>query len=550
MTQKLIYKNESIKKFRSYFKKNQSRVYTSFGDNRNTKYKGLYLCEYRNGEKYLGVLFRLRGERNRGPRFFPVGKFDLTKNPKTGEVRFGTEQCDNRLFGIIENHCDKLGRWTKNPNDTVRFNKVIESASVAKVIEAYCKKGFPKIGSEEKIRGKGISAKARCLIGYNKRTAFLDYDDDDLGDGVVRFKSSRKHNEPAPLDWKELFERYPPGKGIIKSGFHNKYGVTSIYDSPLSDQKIENLTGQMIIKYRKNFGSYYSKYDVKENFRRLWRFAISEGYIDVNIKPDPTRDIEDIKPKKKPYKYHLKIFSDDDLKLFLEIAEDFSRTFPFQSELIILMPLTGLRGEEIQRLKKTDLKWGYELTWTKEGKKEETFGQIHLRPGVTKTGEEEWITITQDIKDTLDNTLDLHKRTPQTGYDYDLSYYKRVDWLFSTREIQVDKLFDKDYRNSKKTRLKTYTGCFKAIKAEMRKRLNIPEHEEYLCSQKMLRKTFTHQCKLALEGRSDFAKRHTRHKTEATLEGRYDGSTDPEKRESAVKISGTLLKFAPKRRAS
>ncbi len=50
------------------------------------------LCEYKNGEKYLGVLFRLRGERGRGPRSFPVGKFDLTKNPKTGAVRFGTEQ--------------------------------------------------------------------------------------------------------------------------------------------------------------------------------------------------------------------------------------------------------------------------------------------------------------------------------------------------------------------------------------------------------------------------------------------------------------------------
>jgi len=67
MKQKLIYKNESIKKFKSEFKKNQSRVYTSFGVDRNTRYKGLNLCEYRNGEKYLGVLFRLRGERRRYP---------------------------------------------------------------------------------------------------------------------------------------------------------------------------------------------------------------------------------------------------------------------------------------------------------------------------------------------------------------------------------------------------------------------------------------------------------------------------------------------------
>ena len=47
MKQKLIYKNESIKKFKSEFKKNQSRVYTSFGVDRNTKYKG----EWKNGKQ-------------------------------------------------------------------------------------------------------------------------------------------------------------------------------------------------------------------------------------------------------------------------------------------------------------------------------------------------------------------------------------------------------------------------------------------------------------------------------------------------------------------
>ncbi len=82
MIQKLIYKNDSIKKFKSKFKKNQSRVYTPFGLDRNTKYKGINLCEYRNGEKYLGVLFRLRRERGRGPRYrrlydtLPLPKFN------------------------------------------------------------------------------------------------------------------------------------------------------------------------------------------------------------------------------------------------------------------------------------------------------------------------------------------------------------------------------------------------------------------------------------------------------------------------------------------
>ena len=53
MKQYLIYKNENIKKYKSKFKKDQDRVYTSFETDRNSKYKDLSLCEYKNEEKHL-----------------------------------------------------------------------------------------------------------------------------------------------------------------------------------------------------------------------------------------------------------------------------------------------------------------------------------------------------------------------------------------------------------------------------------------------------------------------------------------------------------------
>ena len=107
----------------------------------------------------------------------------------------------------------------------------------------------------------------------------------------------------------------------------------------LGKLKIEELTGQLIINYRKDFETFYEKYAVKELFRTLWRFAISEGYIDSTIKPDPTRDIQELKPRKKPYKYKLKVFSPAVLKLLLDTAEELSPRFPFQSEGVILMGL-------------------------------------------------------------------------------------------------------------------------------------------------------------------------------------------------------------------
>jgi hypothetical protein len=43
-----------------------------------------------------------------------VGKFDPTLSVKTGEVLFGTKECEERLFSIVKEHCDDLGRWVKN----------------------------------------------------------------------------------------------------------------------------------------------------------------------------------------------------------------------------------------------------------------------------------------------------------------------------------------------------------------------------------------------------------------------------------------------------
>ena len=547
----LRFKNEAIKKHKSIFKLNKSErydpIFTSFGFDRNTKYKGLCLREYHNGEKHFVVRFRLKGDRKR-PRIFPVGKFDPTLSVKTGEVLFGTKECEERLFPIVKSHCDELGRWTKDPNETLKFNKVIKNLTTGETIELFCKDGFPKMREEGKLSGKQIREKARSLIGYNKRVKFLDYDDDEQGDGFVSFKHSRKYNEPAPKNWAELFEKYPSGKGNIKDEWHNRNGVVSMYDSFLSKIKLVDLTGQMIIKFKEDYGGYWTKFEVIENFRRLWKFAIMKGLIDVNVKPDPSRDIQDIKPKKKPYKYKRKIFTDEQMVLLFEITEEASKTIPFQPEAVELIAQTGLREEEAKRLLKDDIKWKHEVSYTKEGKKIETFGDLVLRASITKMDREEFISITAPIQDTLKKILNMGNRTIDNGYSYDLGYYKHIPWLFGTTELKHDRIFEEKYRNSKKTRLKTMTGVWRYIKKRMREKLNIPEEEELLCTGKMLRKTFTHKCKMALKGRSDIAKRHTRHEDESVLERAYDGFTKEEFRESSVDVAGQLIQFNPRKK--
>ena len=110
----LKFKNSSIEKYKSdrkdfIDKKGRSKpIITSF--KMGAKYKGLCLREYPNGEKHFVVRFRLKGNRKK-PILFPVGKFDPTLSVKTGDVLFGTKECEERLFSIVKTHCDDLGRW-------------------------------------------------------------------------------------------------------------------------------------------------------------------------------------------------------------------------------------------------------------------------------------------------------------------------------------------------------------------------------------------------------------------------------------------------------
>ena len=82
----------------------------------------------------------------------------------------------------------------------------------------------------------------------------------------------------------------------------------------------------------------------------------------------------------------------------------------------------------------------------------------------------------------------------------------------------------------------------------MKKRLGLSAKDEHLCTSKMLRKTYTHKCKLAFDGRSDIAKRFTRHKDEKILEGLYDGDTASrsEVHENSAEL-GKVLDFVKRR---
>ena len=134
------FKNDIINKHRSDFRGGQKRVYTSFKFRKDTRYKGLYLCEYPNGDKHFIIKYYLSGHRKK-KKIFAIGKFN-PHHDKNGKAIFGTQQCEERLFKIVEEHTNNKGLWFKDPQQTIVYNKVKVSLTIGELIEVYCKKGL------------------------------------------------------------------------------------------------------------------------------------------------------------------------------------------------------------------------------------------------------------------------------------------------------------------------------------------------------------------------------------------------------------------------
>ena len=545
--------------------KNKDRVYTPFHMDKRTQFRGLNLCEYIKGEKHLVIKFRLKGQRNK-KRVFSLGRFDNNLNVYTGETKFGIKQCQERLFTIAKEHQDEYGYWVKDPNLTVAFTQVNQSITIKDLIVEYAKAGFEKMRNAEKMTGNSIRDKVRHLFGYNLRVKHLQYDNLENGDGIVRFVPSKNSigksgvvkniNKPAPKDWGELFRWYPSGRHILKDHHHNIHGVKSIYDDDIGKINIEDLRTKLIINHLQQYTSHANKYNVVECFRSLWHFAVHQGYMENDAMINPTYLVPIKKGRPVVNKYRLKIFSDKDWELLLQVCNDLSSRFPWQSDCVVLQALTGLRREEAFKLEKKDVKYWKEpkVLKNKAGGTEVVYGEIHIRPAVSKMGVEEWIPIIEPIKVCLDNIKkipDQHftyhsKMFNVTHRNFPLAYSRKLKWLFCSTQVQVNKMFDLEYRNSRKTRLCSDIHCWDIIKVEMKKRLKLGVSSEYLCTSKMLRKTFVHKTKTAFDGRSDIAKRFTRHKDEAILEGLYDGATREEVHQNSVEL-GKVLNFVKRR---
>ena len=485
--------------------KQKKRSFTPFNVPRNSRLKGLHLYQGKdkNGDiskdKFFYVNYRVKGSTK--TKWYPLGKFIYGQ--------YGIRQVQDVLTELNKKHTNNSGHWISCPLEAKRKAKTIitnDSAveklkqPVSIVIEHFCKEGFPRAKFGGTLTADTIRKRARGLIGYNLRVKHLGYDNDTDGNGYVSFKPNFRTRVVAPKNFEELFKKFPSGHRLITNPVLNPNKCISIYDDPvMSKTFIGDLDKPKINAFIRQFKSHSVKDDVIECFNLLWSFACKENYYGVSPLDNPAYKHKSPRPTRarKRHKYYKKAFTIEMQEQICDMADQFRDRFPFQTELIRLMAVTGLRREEACKIKKENVNYKDD--------------EIMLPAGITKSGNEEFITITDPVKIILEE-IETYKKHKEHG-----DYYRVIPWLLGTTHTKLnkDKLFDQTYRNSSQTRLKTDRNCWRAIRQELGLEL---------CTSKMLRKSYARDTQEKLFGRSDKSIRLTRHSTTDIFDKAYDGA--------------------------
>ncbi len=492
--------------------------------------KGLKLnCIKSTGNKYFIQQFWFNGKAD----LWTVGEFRLGI--------FGIKECRTKAVEIMKTHTDDNGMWIKNPKITAKYRRErIKKAELQKrqmltirqCIERLCEANFPKARTDGTVTAKSAVRMCLYLIGYNKRTQHLLFDDDEFGNGFIKFKANKSYNTNEPESWTDLFSKFPPGHGLIKKGnLKNPKGELSLYDSEDSKLLIEELTPGIIKHYlnSKADRSYGTKEAIRDAFVILWSY--SKQFMGTDIPRNPTdREVLEIKKpgisKSPNSKYNRKKFEGYELSKFFIALQSLSIKHPFQAEAIMLMMFSGRRTEELLKIRKQNV--------FKKGEKDNPFGKdmiIFLPASITKNRKDSFITITPPVTFVLNQLENLYKRD-------ELMKYKFVPHLFPTIKTNPQKWFTDDdiaskkYLQSKATRLKQIRECWRTM-IEETGISGVP---------RMMRKSYSSNTVLVLKSTNE-AIQLTGHSKTATLDLFYDIHNTDQITEYANKVSAEVFGF-------
>ena len=449
--------------------------------------------------------FTLRFWMNERYQRYNLGTYRSYKN--SNDLGFTCVQVNKKQSDLYNEHTNEKGLYTTSPKiaDKIKETKitnhqkeVLDNLTLRDVILLICEAGFPKFlidgASLSKIH---LASIFKFLAGYNWRAKHIRFGDDTEGNAVITFKVnptfSRFNNKTkAPTSFKDLFKKFPSGKGILTKEQHfNPTGSISLYDDEFSKTMIKDLFNAelgppLIETYLEKYERYGTKRNCLTAISYLCNFALDKKVIKHKLNPCKLVKIK--KPLKmiaKNSEYNEVAFKLEDLKKIHKACLEIAPLFPYSAEIIMFIMVTGRRFQECSKII-----WDY----VKEDE-----GIIEIPRHINKIDVDQFITITDPVK----FVLDLLKAIPDKP---GMENFKNIPWCFPSIRARV---MTKDL-HSDKTRIKTIHNAWCLIR----------EKTGIIGTQRSLRKTFSTLAKNTL-GATGPATNLTGHTSDKTLDRFY-----------------------------
>ena len=352
----------------------------------------------------------------------------------------------------------KIGEDLKKRNKYDEQLGQIQLATFNDAIKNFIESGCPQIDKpSESLHRTTIRECCRYLIGYDDRINALEFVADENNRGKIEFRDSYKYDgvvQDGINSWEEFWRKYPP-KEYDDIGWGK-----SIYDTPMGFKVLSTLTDHDVRHYLNTLtNSPGTKKQIKEVFSYVWANALQKSMLGKKVPPNPVSEIKIEKPTKSVFsKYDTKEFTDEELGKIYTSCDKFRGQFPFQTQVIKLLMISGRRRETLLRLKWSNIQWEEKSHLTEEKNYVKTYGVVNIPAEINKTKNPDSFFITTEIKRILD---DLHLQREQFHWSM------FIDWCFPSPRIKDKQFLRKgNENNSDKARLKDVRDLWEKIKAD------------------------------------------------------------------------------------
>ena len=437
--------------------KTHEQIRYFFPDCKGRTCQGLVLFHKRKtGRKKLVLDYWLKDKSKR----FVIGYYDRKEfNVKHIEKRISDLRAEyGSATDLTWTQDIKIGEDLKKRKKYDKQLGEIQLATFNDAIKSFFESNCPQIlKPSETLNRTTIREVARYMIGYDDRVNALEYVAQDNRQGKIEFRYTYKYNgetKQGVKSWDEFWKKHPP-KEYDDIGWGK-----SVFDTPIGHKVLRDLSDHDVRHYLNTLTqSPGTKKQIRECFSYIWAHALQKSMLGKKIPTNPVSQIKIEKPTNSEFsKFDTKEFTDDELHRIYISCGKFRDQFPFQTQIIKLLMITGRRRETLLLLKWSNIEWKEQTHTTDEGNQVKTYGVVTIPNFVNKTKKPDKFFITPTIRDILN---DLHLQREQFHWSM------FIDWCFPSPRVKDKQFLRKgNENNSDKARLKDVRELWDTIKRD------------------------------------------------------------------------------------